>query len=119
MLCRFLLVVVSLLACHGALAADHALQLSPGERKPIEIQENPTTGYVWRIDTQASSNLAILRIEDGGFSPPGSGSQIGAPGIHRWTIEALSKGRASLAFVYQRSWEKTPGELDRWSIEVR
>ncbi|MGO9005390.1 MAG: protease inhibitor I42 family protein [Beijerinckiaceae bacterium] len=116
---QFLLVAVSLLVCRGALAEDHALQLSLGEREPIVLEENPTTGYVWRIGAQASSNLAILRIEDGGFSPPGSGSKIGAPGIHRWTIAALSKGRASLTFVYQRAWEQTSVKIDRWSIEVR
>ena len=96
---------------HGALAAEQKLKLHPGERATIELQENPSTGYKWQIDRAGSSNPTIIRIDDGGFAENGRANGrrlLGAPGSHRWSIEALSTGDARISFMYLRSWERTP-----------
>jgi predicted secreted protein len=33
---------------------------------------------------------------------------MGAPGLHRWSIEAVSAGRARIGFAYRRPWEAQP-----------
>lgn len=114
----FLLAMI-LLDLAGARAAEETLRLAPGKRATIALKENPSTGYSWRVDAQASANLAILRIGEGGFTTDdGAGDPplVGAPGVHRWTIEALSKGRARVEFVYERPWEKKP--IERHSVDV-
>lgn len=121
MLRQFFTAAVSLLTCCGAGAADRALRLSRAQPKSIELKEDRATGYVWRIDPKASSNLDILRIEDNGFSLLASDNDrplIGAPGVHRWSVEALSNGRARIEFVYQRPWEQAPIERQRVSIDA-
>lgn len=119
MLRQFIAVAAAMSACQGALAAEAVLRLAPGESRTIALKENPSTGYVWRIDRAASSNLDILRIADNGVSRPQSGPPIGQPGVHRWTIGAISKGRARVAFVYGRPWEQGPVERESWIVEAQ
>lgn len=104
----------------GAQAAETSLRLTPGKSASIELAENPSTGYSWRVDRKASANLAILRIGEGSARAGGARKPplVGAPGVHRWTIEALSKGRARIEFVYERPWEKRPVERHRVDVEV-
>ncbi len=94
------------------------LSLSIGARKAIDLKENRTTGYVWRIDERTSRNPGVLRIEDKGYSPPG-GSLPGAAGTHTWVFEGLAKGSARIEFVYQRPWETTPIKRDARTVDVR
>ena len=92
----------------GADAADQTLKLAVGQEATVELEENPSTGYRWTIDAKAGANASILRISDRGFSQGAGGKRLlGAPGIHRWSIEAISAGSASVTFVYARSWEAT------------
>lgn len=91
-----------------AQASESTLSLAPGGRSTIELAENPSTGYVWRFDAQRSANAAIVRVVDQGFSPAGERPLIGAPGLRRWSIEALTLGRAKLIFINERPWEGQP-----------
>ncbi len=101
----------------AAHAADQTLKLAVGQQAPIELEENPTTGYRWAIDAQASSNLSIVHIDDRGFSHKGGDKPLpGAPGVHRWSIEAATPGNASITFVYRRPWESSVAR--RYQVEV-
>jgi inhibitor of cysteine peptidase len=77
----------------------------------IALPSNPSTGYQWRIDTSASSNLQNVRIDDlGTSSPPSGGRQplIGAPVTQRWVTTPLGVGSVRLVLTYSRSWESVP-----------
>jgi inhibitor of cysteine peptidase len=101
----------------AAHATDQTLKLAVGQQAPIELEENPSTGYRWAIDAQASSNLSILHIDDRGFSHSvGDKPLLGAPGVHRWNVHATSPGNASITFVYRRPWE--PSVARRHQVEV-
>jgi predicted secreted protein len=121
MLRQFFVVATAIatLACRVALAADNILRLAPGESRTIALKENPSTGYVWQIAREASSNLDLLRIADNGFSHSQGRPLIGRPGVHRWTIGAISKGRARIDFIYERPWEHRPVRRERWIVEAR
>lgn len=96
--------------------ADEALRMKPGETFSVSNKENPSTGYVWRIDSSASVGLDLLAISDGGHK---AGKSLpGAPGTHSWTIRALKPGTATIQFVYQRPWEPTPAETRRMVFEI-
>jgi predicted secreted protein len=66
----------------ATLAEFISLRLAPGARSEITLQ-NPTTGYVWRIEAQKSANTGIVRIEDLGFASPttkeGARRRLGLP----------------------------------------
>jgi inhibitor of cysteine peptidase len=112
-----LIAAASLSLC--AQAGERQLRVSPGEQRTITLIENPSTGYSWRIDAAASAGLRLLRIRDAGFAVDGGETSpplAGAPGVHRWIVEALARGRARIAFVLARRWEKTP--IERMSVIV-
>ncbi|WP_036255251.1 protease inhibitor I42 family protein [Methylocapsa acidiphila] len=118
---RSALLIVAGAACCAAQAGDRTLRLAVGERGSIALAENRTTGYSWRIDPSASANLNLLRMEDGGYAPPGADPDrplVGAPGLHRWSVMALSGGRARIAFVYQRPWEPEPAKRENVVVEI-
>ncbi len=100
-----------------SLAAEAgAIRLEPGEPRVVEFEENPSTGYSWRIDDEASRGLDVVAIEDNGHMR--GASRPGAPGLHRWTLRARRSGRATLKFDYRRPWEPAPIETRRVEIIV-
>lgn len=111
-----ILLMILLLSGVNAHAAE-ALRLAPGASAPVELTENPSTGYSWRIDADASAGLEHVAIVDGGHQR--GADMPGAPGIHRWTVRALSPGETIIVFAYQRPWEPAAVETRQVTIEVR
>lgn len=99
-------------------AADQSVQLAPGQRTTVQLEENPTTGYRWQIDRAGSADLTIVRIDDLGFSAREGAAPVGAPGVHRWSIEGVSPGKARIVFEYLRPWEKEAVRRHEISVEV-
>jgi inhibitor of cysteine peptidase len=81
--------------------------LSPEASTTIVLRENPSTGFRWRLNAEQSTNLALVRVIDRGYQAGQSGL-IGAPGTHRWEIEARTRGTASVIFTCARPWERKP-----------
>lgn len=103
-----------------AFAQGSPVRLMPGARTVISLSENPTTGYVWRFDARGSTNAAIVNVNDLGFSRPASTRPlVGAPGVHRWSIEGLRAGSARLRFINSRPWEGRPVRQQTIAVEVR
>jgi inhibitor of cysteine peptidase len=101
-----------------SLQPSQVVSLSPGASTTIVLSENPSTGYKWRVDTAQSSNLAIVRVTDGGYQAAQTGL-IGAPGSHRWQITARAPGTAKIVFGYARSWEHgAPAQTYMAEIDV-
>lgn len=118
LLFSFLFLFASMFGAADAAASESLLKLTPGGSATIKLSENPSTGYSWKIDRQQSSNLDILRIDDNGVAR-GGGNMIGAPGTHKWSVEALSPGQAIIDFVYQRPWENAPVQTHRVTVQVK
>jgi predicted secreted protein len=113
-------IAMILLELSAVRAGEGRLSLTKGETRTIEFVENPSTGYVWRFDREASENPAIVRVVDGGFAPSGDESEpprAGAPSLRIFRIEAVVTGRARLVFVEERHWEKQA--VRRREVEVR
>jgi inhibitor of cysteine peptidase len=113
------LVAIVLIMTVDAEAADQTLRLAVGHSARVELEENPSTGYRWGVDAKASSSLSIVRISDLGFSEREEGKHLlGAPGIHRWDIKAVSAGTANVVFIYRRPWENKPARNHEVAIEA-
>lgn len=97
--------------------AAEVLRLAPGASAPVELTENPSTGYSWRIDADASAGLEHVAIVDGGHRR--GANMPGAPGTHRWTVRGVSPGETTIVFAYQRPWEPAPVETRQVTIEVQ
>ena len=95
------------------------ISLSPGASTTIMLRENPSTGFKWRLNTAQSTNLAAVRVSDGGYQAGQSGL-IGAPGTLRWEIKARAPGNAIIVFTYARPWEhKPPAETRLVKVHTR
>lgn len=104
----------------SAAAADGPVRLAVGGRTIVSLRENPTTGYVWHFDVQGSTNAAIVTVHDLGFERPGSTpSMVGAPGVHRWSVAGMRRGRARLRFINSRPWEGSAVRQHTIIVEVR
>lgn len=96
--------------------AQESIALARGGSRTIELTENPSTGYAWRIDRAASAGLDRVAIEDKGHR---RGKNLpGAPGTHVWVIHALKPGQATIHFAYQRPWEPEPVETREIILDV-
>jgi inhibitor of cysteine peptidase len=96
--------------CAGAVHAQTSHQtvsLAAGGSTIIQLAENPSTGYSWRLSEAESSNLAAVVISAAGFrSGGGDGApRVGAPGVAEFRIEGRNSGAARAVFVYARPWE--------------
>ncbi|HWV40132.1 protease inhibitor I42 family protein [Pseudorhodoplanes sp.] len=119
MKCLYLAFALLAFAIGTGHAADQTLKLVVGQPATIELEENPSTGYSWTIDAQASSNLANLRIDDLGFSHNADGKRlVGAPGLHRWSVQATKPGNARVVFVYRRPWETSVARRHEVEVEA-
>ena len=113
------LVAIVLIMTVDAEAADQTPRLAVGHSAHVELEENPSTGYRWGVDAKASSSLSIVSISDLGFSEGAEGKHLlGAPGIHRWDIKAVSAGTASVVFIYRRPWENKPARNHEVAVEA-
>src|ERR1019366_7883682 len=76
------------------------LEAAPGQTVEICLEENPTTGFRWRMAPAAGSVATLVRdvFEPGRQAP-------GQPGIHRWQFKVAATGSGPVRFVYRRAWE--------------
>jgi inhibitor of cysteine peptidase len=114
---RGVIVAAVALAIGIQAAAAETLRLAPGKSVRVELTENPSTGYGWRINAPASAGLDRIRISDEGYAP--GADMPGAPGRHLWTIHGVAPGKATIQFDYQRPWESTPVQSRRVDVVIR
>jgi len=106
------------LAAPAAAEPAETLELRVGQPAEIVLEANPTTGYQWRIDKDASTGLDKLDITDLGTGEPES-KRLGAPSVHRWRLEPRAPGSARLDLIYLRAWEdKRPERRQTYDITI-
>jgi inhibitor of cysteine peptidase len=94
-----------------ALDASHdgaTITLAAGEMIELRLEENPTTGFRWRIE-----GAPACRVTEDFFEP--GPKQAGAGGTHVWRITA--DGDAELVLAYARPWDGRPAR--RFAVHIR
>jgi len=69
----------------------------------VELKENQTTGYQWKLTADPEG---ILTLDQDEYITDSSDTKEGAGGIHRWIFHGASAGDVTLTFTYARDWEK-------------
>jgi inhibitor of cysteine peptidase len=85
----------------GENSNGQTLEAAPGQTVEIRLEENPTTGFRWRM-AQAGGPVATL---SGDVFEPGRQAP-GQPGTHRWQFRVAAAGSGPVRFVYRRAWEE-------------
>lgn len=78
-----------------------------GDEVVVTLDETPTSGYRWVLD---SFDEAILAPLDSEFVPP-AGDRLGSQGARRFRFTVVGTGRTGLSLVNRRPWE--PGANER------
>jgi inhibitor of cysteine peptidase len=102
----------------GAADSGETIRLAVGGTRTIALSENPSTGYLWRLNETASRDLALVAVADAGYTASPSG-RIGAPGVRRFTLTARRPGTAAIVFEYVRPWEsRAPARRHMVTVEI-
>jgi len=80
----------------------------------VKLQENPTTGYQWNLNTTAGLNV----MNDTFVASDVTGKMVGSGGTHVWDISTNAKGEQKIDAVYIRSWEPLTGNETSFSMTV-
>lgn len=108
------ILLVILFLSHEAVAAPHQwrlnhrsagslLKLKRNTVAVIELEANPSTGYIWQENLPKNGRIRILGRQ---FIPTKPGL-IGGAGIERIYVAGVGKGRAALAFALNRAHART------------
>ncbi len=92
---------------------DHEITARIGEDFSVALPANPTTGYEWVPEFDAT----MLQLTDRQFSS--SGAQIGAGGVERFRFKALTAGDAYLRLIYKRSWEAISAKVVSIHVHIK
>ncbi|MBR6736655.1 MAG: protease inhibitor I42 family protein, partial [Oscillospiraceae bacterium] len=82
----------------------------------INLEENPTTGYLWSYTAEPADILKEVGCE---FKEPQSNGLVGTSGVRIFTFEPIKDGEVTVTFNYSRSWEtKAPVKVCTVSYSV-
>ncbi|WP_406787407.1 protease inhibitor I42 family protein [Clostridium neuense] len=86
-----------------------------GENAWVILDDNPSTGYSWRVVTDSSG---IYKVIKSFYLPTNTGS-VGSPGKSIWIIRAVDTGRGSITFKYSRAYSTDSNDKEiRYEINV-
>jgi inhibitor of cysteine peptidase len=88
-------------------------EISIGDTLKLELSENPTTGYRWRMPDVGPA----LRILDDSYEAPTGGA--GGGGVRRWTLAADKADVVSLRLELKRSWQPDPAQTFALILTVK
>ncbi len=91
----------------------HPRTISRGVKFTIELESNPSTGYMWHI---LYFNKSILKLISSDFARPTK--QIGTAGIQRFIFEAAKEGTTNIKLIYKRSWDRETMKSNEFLVNV-
>ncbi len=97
--------------------AGQSIVLSTGKTFEIELPENPTTGYAWKMEV---SNPSILKEISHSYTAH-EGGRLGAVGEGLWTFRTLSIGSVDITASYERPWDDNdqPTKVITFTLQVQ
>ena len=90
--------------------AGRTVEMKVGDVVTIRLQENPTTGYRWAVETAGG----LEQVGDR-FDP---GDAIGAAGIRSFEFRPPHTGTYELRMKHWRAWEGEGSVLNRFSAKI-
>lgn len=86
-----------------------------GDSISIRLEENPTTGYRWVVD---SFDNQVLELQGSSYSAlPGAG--IGAGGMRTFNLLAKFQGTANLQLSLRREWESSNAAIEHFEVIIQ
>lgn len=101
---------------HGVLLTDSGVNIMKlGENAWVILDENPSTGYSWRVITDKSETYKVIK----NFYLPTNVGNVGSPGKSIWILRAINTGSGSITFRYSRAYSMDADDKTiRYEINV-
>lgn len=97
--------------------AFNTATVQKGETFRLELDANPSTGYLWDVRLKAGA-ASLVSQQYKRQQEPGE-FVCGAAGIEEFVFRAEQTGTVTLEAVYARPWESAPpAETRRFQISV-
>jgi inhibitor of cysteine peptidase len=98
-------------------AAGGQIRLNSGDQLTVTLASNPTTGYLWEIQTVDAGVLQPV----GEWEFESNSDALGAGGTETRRFVAIASGQTTLEMVYHRPWERDapPVNVLRVTVTVR
>ena len=93
------------------------LPMRVGDSKTFTVRGNPTTGYTWNIDQDATAD-GVISIEKDYKVDEADPSWTGVTGTYYFKVTANTVGEASLAIWHGRTWESRQNSLQAFNIPI-
>jgi inhibitor of cysteine peptidase len=90
------------------------IQINTGDTLDVDLNSNPSTGYMWYVHPQSTSLLKLVGQSQTQAAQPG----LGRPIVQEFRFQATRKGDGVLLLHYIRSWEKPSADEEQFSIHV-
>ncbi len=91
----------------GVEASGSNQRVKVGDTVVLILDENPTTGYSWVLNSPIDASL--LEVSDEYVAP--DTALIGAGGQHKWVMQALKAGQAEISMTYKQNWPGGKGDV--------
>jgi inhibitor of cysteine peptidase len=85
----------------SASQSGSSVQVRVGDEIVVSLDENPTTGYRWAIDSSGEPTLAPI----GSSYEPSAGGGMGGGGQRTFRFRAVAAGQAGLRLVLRQEWQ--------------
>lgn len=89
-----------------------SMELKTGDTIYIRLNENPTTGFSWQMNT--TDGLVVVSDE---YIAPDT-DLVGAGGVHAWEVRAAATGTQQVTAMYRRPWEDVTGDEQRFGFTI-
>ena len=90
------------------------VELNTGDTLVLTLEGNPTTGYVWEIESNDPAVLESAGVPE--FNP--DSEAIGSGGTYTFRFTAVAEGKVTLKLVYQRPFEVNVQELKSCEVII-
>ena len=91
------------------------VEVSLGSKVTIELSENPTTGYRWKIETIDE----VFLVPEGDAFLTGNQIGLGAGGVRRFYFRAKGIGCTSVSLGNRRSWQGHGDSIGKFKLALR
>ncbi len=91
------------------------VQVHTGDQVMLQLDENPSTGYLWAID---KTDNAVLALQHSDYTPTPGGA-LGSGGTRVFTFIAKNPGRVHLQLKVWRSFEGNSSVIQRYDATIQ
>jgi inhibitor of cysteine peptidase len=84
-----------------------------GDTLELSLDENPTTGYRWAVE---SLDTRVIAAQEGKYSSSSGG--VGGGGSMKWSLKAIASGKTEFRLKLWRQWEGEASVQKRFNVTL-